>query len=59
MTKILMPKRKCVHHKDVIGICDSQSRQPLSDCCVSDCADEKAAALITVTFSGHLRDIKQ
>lgn len=39
-----------------MGICDSQSRQLLSYCCVSDCADEEAAA---VTFSGDLRDIEQ
>lgn len=45
MTKILVPKRKCVHQRDVMGICDSQSRQSLSDCCVSGCADEEAAAL--------------
>lgn len=29
----------------MMGICDCQSRQSLSYCCVSDCADEEAAAL--------------
>lgn len=57
MTKILVPKRKWVHQRDVVGICDSQSRQSPSYCCDSDCADEEAAAPTAVTFSGDLKDI--
>lgn len=40
-----------------MGICDSQSRQSLSYYCVSDCAEEEAAAVTAVTFGGDLRDI--